>query len=83
MHNFSIGDAFNVICDHWVPDGPGAERNAGRAVRGGKVVSDEYVAPERPGMSGKDVVTLDDGRRFERYDCYVAFSPYGWEEVSA
>lgn len=76
MHNFTEGDAFRVIADAWVDVGPGHQRNVGTSVTG-KVASTDYL-PGRRSESGRHIVRLEDGRVFERYDCYCAYSPYGW-----
>jgi hypothetical protein len=39
-----------------------------------------FEQSENPRESGKEFCTVD-GVEYWRYDCYVDFSPYGWQMV--
>lgn len=83
MHRFNIGDKFSVVLDRWVSVGPGHDKNIGAVIEPGIVAEIDFVEPATWRESGLHVVTLEDGRRYERYDCYCASSPYGWNEAKA
>lgn len=74
MHRFNIGDEFAVFCDNWVTTGPGRQTNHHKPAAPGVVLDIDFI-------EGKDVVTLEDGRVFQRYEHYCATSPYGWNQA--
>jgi hypothetical protein len=47
----------------------------------GERTDERWEAPDRPGLSGKEYCTVD-GVEYWRYDCFVDFSPYGWQLVN-
>ncbi|MEZ2293063.1 hypothetical protein [Variovorax sp. RCC_210] len=75
------GTPWSAIADKWTRTSTGGVRNVGELISGVQV-DKFFVPPARPGGSGRWCVVLQDGRTFERYDCYVEWSPHGWNPSS-
>ncbi len=67
------------ICeDNFICVAAGHHRNMPRHIN--SPVKNYHHEPSLDSTSGMEYVLLEDGQVFERYDCYVWYSPYGWKK---